>query len=259
MRFLGVFMVFCNNTTFGRTVSVYNYSTADCLCFCNETFALFISDGSLAEIFYGLARTHVSTNKLNRVDKLMAFLCVVIFPYLAAKLDSFRQKSKDEIENASPVEQKSGEMRRKKLAVQFITFARALGDSLQLVQFIAYMADVSRSHSLTNRIVRQQLNYLPPDTTVTWSWTDLFKGKFRGTALLSGVIFRSLELSAFFLQFLQWWQNETSFSTFLNLPTPEPPADALCSTKYRGICPICLQRWQIPTVNRISGYISFFV
>lgn len=195
----------------------------------------------------------MSTNKLNRIDRLVTFLCVVILPYVSAKLEGFRQKSKDEIENASPIQQKSKEMQRKKMEMQLITYSRALCDSLQLVQFIAYMADVSKSHSLVNRMVKQQLNYLPPDMSITWSWTDLFTGKFRGTAVLSGVIFRSLELSAFFLQFLQWWQNETSFSTFLNLPTPEPPTDALCSSKYRGVCPICLQRWQIPTVNRISG------
>lgn len=178
---------------------------------------------------------------------------MVILPYAAAKLESFRQRAKDELENAGPQQQKTKETHRKKLAVQLITYSKSLHDTMQLFQFISYMADVSKSHSIVNRCAGQQLNYLPPDATVTWTWTDLFTGKFRSSAILSGVIFRTLELSAFFLQFLQWWQNESSFSFFINLPTPDAPSDSLCGQKYPGVCPICMQSWKIPTVNRISG------
>lgn len=213
--------------------------------------------GTLSEIFYGLTRTHSTTNKLNRIDKFVTFVCIVILPYVAAKLEAIRQKTKEELESTNPWQQKTMGMRGRKLAIQLITYSKAAHDTLQLFQFIAYMADMSKSHSLVNRMIRQQLNYLPPDATVTWTWTDMLSGKFKSAAVLSGIVFRTLELSAFFLQFLQWWQNETSFSSFINLPTPEPPSqDAFSQSRYRGICPICLQSWQIPTVNRISGLVS---
>jgi len=62
-----------------------------------------------------------------------------------------------------------------------------------------------------------------------------------------------LELSAFFLQFIQWWQNEASQGNLTNLQVPEPPNLDTNSSKYNGKCPICLQIWQIPTAVSISG------
>lgn len=218
----------------------------------NSTVPTF-SGGSLSEIFYGLTRTRTTTDQFHRLDKIVTFLIVVILPYLQAKLDTFRQKFKDEMENANPIQQKTKELRRKRLAIHLITYSKALHDGLQLFQLISYMSGISKSHSVVNRLARQQLNYLPPDAQVTWTWTDLFTGKFKSTAILSGVIFRSLELSAFFLQFLQWWQNEANFTSITNLPTPSAPMDSMGLSRYKGICPICMQQWQIPTVNRISG------
>lgn len=75
----------------------------------------------------------------------------------------------------------------------------------------------------------------------------------RHSALLTSIIFRGLELSAFFLQFIQWWQNEASQGNLTNLPVPEPPSRE--SSKYNGKCPICLQVWQIPTAVSVSGWV----
>lgn len=242
--------------TYGKTYEKSN--TNDPLIQYKIYVQFTLSGGTLSEIFYGLTRTRTATNCLSRTDKTVAFVCLVILPYVATKLEAFRQNTKDTLQNTTVWQQKTLEMRTKKLAVQCITSSKVVYDILQLFQFVAYMADKSKAHSLANRVMGQQLNYLPPDATVTWTWSDLFGGQFRGATIFSGIVFRTLEMSAFFLQFLQWWQNEASFSTFINLPTPEPPAtDALSQNRYRGICPICMQHWHIPTANRISGFVQF--
>ncbi|KAJ6636854.1 Peroxisome assembly protein 12 [Pseudolycoriella hygida] len=105
------------------------------------------------------------------------------------------------------------------------------------------------------RVVQMNLTYLPPVQENDWSWSDLFKGNFKRSAVLTSLIFRGLELSAFFLQFVQWWQNEASQGNLTNLPVPEPPPLDANSSKYNGKCPICLQILQIPTVISVSGYV----
>lgn len=67
--------------------------------------------------------------------------------------------------------------------------------------------------------------------------------------------FRGLEFSAFFLQFIQWWQNDASQKDITSLPMPEPPALENTKTDYMGICPICFQSWEIPTAILTSGYV----
>lgn len=71
--------------------------------------------------------------------------------------------------------------------------------------------------------------------------------------MLTGVVFRGLELSAFFLQFIQWWQTEANQGSLTNLPIPAAPAYDANSGKYAGKCPICIQDWTIPTACTVSG------
>lgn len=68
-------------------------------------------------------------------------------------------------------------------------------------------------------------------------------------------------MSAFFLQFIQWWQNEANHGDIANLPIPDAPAETfhVNSSKYAGKCPLCLQRWRMPTVISISGYVYCYV
>ena len=75
----------------------------------------------------------------------------------------------------------------------------------------------------------------------------------RLAAMLSTVMLRTLELSAFFLQFIEWWQNEANMGDLSKLPIPDAPPADFNSEKYKGVCPLCLQRWLIPTAVSISG------
>lgn len=80
----------------------------------------------------------------------------------------------------------------------------------------------------------------------------------RNSTLLTFLVFRGLELSAFFLQFIQWWQNEANQGNLTNLPVPEAPEYDENSNKYTGICPICILAWEIPTAISVSGYVLLF-
>lgn len=77
----------------------------------------------------------------------------------------------------------------------------------------------------------------------------------RFSTAVTAFLFRGLELSAFFLQFIQWWQTDANKGNLTNLPVPEAPAYDSNSGKYAGVCPICIQPWLIPTAVTVSGYV----
>lgn len=145
-------------------------------------------------------------------------------------------------------------MRKKRISIKLFNIAKGIHDCFQVIQYMRYLSDRTKSHSILNHLIGQQLVYLSADTNLDWSWSDLFSFNFRNSAVLTGMVFRALEISAFFLQFVQWWQNETTNGSLTKLPNPEPPTKhAEAYGRYKNICPICLQNWKIPTVNRISG------
>lgn len=170
-----------------------------------------------------------------------------------AKLANLIQKWSDELDDG--IQQTPQIEKRKQFAVKWYKKLNGISDLLQCFQIIAYAANITKSHSVLNRLIDVQLNYLPPDSDLQWTWTDFLTGKLKSSTVISGVLFRTLELSAFFLQFIQWWQNETINGSLTKLPSPEAPINTVKvdDNRYLNICPICLQTWKIPTVNRISG------
>lgn len=215
-----------------------------------------ISGGSLAEVFYSLSRINSKHEQFSSYNKCLAFTLVVFTPYINAKIANLIAKWEDDCDNDVIDAQ---ELRRKKQCIKAYKIAKGIYDCCQVVQYVGYLSDRSKSHSILNRIIGQHLVYLSADTNLDWSWSDLFSLNFRKSAVLTGIVFPALELSAFFLQFVQWWQNETSHGSLTKLPNPEPPSANTSTTtvaKYRNICPICLQKWKIPTINRISGQVQ---
>lgn len=190
---------------------------------------------------------------MTKRDRILTFFQVVILPYLLSKLNTLLERWRDECETQNSTQNK---IQYKKQIINVYKTLKASHDVLQIFQYLAYLSDKSKSHSVVIRLLNMNLNYLPPDTNLSaWSWSDLLTGKFRNTTIFTGIIFRALELSAFFLQFVQWWQNETSHGFITKLPNPEAPAGhtVKSSKRFEGICPICLQKWKIPTASRISG------
>lgn len=209
--------------------------------------------GSLAEVFYSLMRVEIKTGKFSSRSKLISFICIVLLPYVNAKVTKRIQKWSDELDDGVPMSPNAAQ--RTRIAVTFLNKFKAIYGLLQCFQMIAYLADISKSHSVLNRLIGVQLSYLPPSSESEWTWSDFLVGKLKTSTVISSAIFRTLELSAFFLQFIQWWQNETTNGSLTKLPSPEAPASTVKTdgSRYMNLCPICLQKWRIPTVNRISG------
>lgn len=205
----------------------------------------------MAEIFYGLSRVHSKNEQFSSFDKLLAFTLVVIVPYINGKLTNLIAQWENGFDNEDYDIQ---EQRRQKQWIKFYRIGKGMLDCFQVVQYVRYLADRSKTHSIFNGIIGQHLVYLSANTNLNWSWSDLYSMNFQKSAVLTGMVFRALELSAFFLQFVQWWQNETNHGSLTKLPNAEPPiVNPNIARRYRNICPICLQTWKIPTVNRISG------
>lgn len=216
-------------------------------------FCLF-PGGSLAEVFYSLSRVRSKNEQFSTLDKCSAFTLVVIAPYISSKLSNLTAKWRNNCDDGI---YDIKEYQRKRKWIKAYEIAKGAYDCFQVVQYVGYLSDRSKTHSILNRIIGQHLVYLSTETNLDWTWSDLFSLNFRHSAVLTGMIFRALELSAFFLQFVQWWQNETNNGSLTKLPNPQPPGNggknAVASGRYRNICPVCLQNWKIPTVNRVSG------
>lgn len=111
----------------------------------------------------------------------LAFASLVLLPYIRTKLDGIAERYKDELHEYSPVPESTIFTRTfKRRAIQIYSTVISIYEGLQLVQYIAYMANRSDSHSLLLRFIRMNLAYLPPEQGIEdWSWTDLMSGKIR--------------------------------------------------------------------------------
>lgn len=218
-------------------------------------FLCLISGGSLAEVFYSLSRVRSKNGQFSSVDKCLAFILVVIVPYVSTKLANLIHRWSEECDDGV---YNIDEYTHKRKCIKLYKFFKGVHDCFQVVQYVGYLSNRSKTHAVLNRIVGQHLVYLSTEVNLDWTWSDLFTMNFRNSAVFTGMAFRALELSAFFLQFIQWWQNETNNGSLTKLPNPEAPTfsgkNANAAGRYRNICPVCLQTWKIPTVNRVSGW-----
>lgn len=204
----------------------------------------------MSEVFYGISRFSTKSENFSRKDHFLSFVFLIVLPYLKIKLKSHLTKK-----NSSP----TTNTRQYQNWLRTYNAADSVYEFMKLFQFISYLANRSKSHTPVMRLINVGLQYIPPDeTAIDWNWHDLIGGKIKMATILSGVLFRGLELSAFFLQFLQWWQNESTQKNITDLPVPPPPDRGIDGERYRGICPLCLQTWNTPTVVSISGFVYCF-
>lgn len=129
----------------------------------------------------------------------------------------------------------------------------ALTEFWKLVQYLRYLTKRTPSHLPILQLTGIYLTYGDDETTPQWSWGELLRGKIKVATFFSALALNALESSAFFLQFLQWWQTEAETSDLTNLPVPEAPKLDVNSDTFLGICPICLQKWNTPTACTLSG------
>lgn len=213
-----------------------------------QSYYLRHKGGSLSEVFYGLTRVSFRTQNLDRSGQRWSLIFLVVVPYLQHKIDQYLQQWKDDYENGKIVS------RNKLLLVQAIPYLKACFESVKLVQYITYLAGISPTHSPVLRGLNLTLTYLAEEQE-SWTFKDLLGGQVKLATMLSTTLLRTLELSAFFLQFIEWWQNEANMGDLSKLPIPSAPPSDINSQRYKDICPLCLQRWLIPTAISVSGYV----
>ncbi|XP_055629174.1 peroxisome assembly protein 12-A [Toxorhynchites rutilus septentrionalis] len=203
--------------------------------------------GSLSEVFYGLTRVSPKTNKLTRNQERWTIGSLVLTPYAYQKIDKKIHKWKEDYEQGRTIS------KYKQQIVRIVPYLKACLESMKLLQYIAYLTGFSSTHSPILRILNLSLTYSTEEKSLTFK--DILSGQITPASVLSTALLRSLELSAFFLQFIEWWHNEANMGDLSKLPVPDRPSIDATNDKYNGKCPLCLQRWQIPTAVSVSGYV----
>lgn len=116
----------------------------------------------------------------------------------------------------------------KKLIIKVNKIFHTSYEFLSLYRYLVYMA--GRSSSPTPFLWLGSLTLTYAEAEKLLNLTDLMKKLRLGTLnfgdcvdLFGRLFIRSLEFGAFFLQFLQWWNQENHFTNLMALPTPPPP------------------------------------
>lgn len=101
---------------------------------------------------------------------------------------------------------------------------------LKLVQYFSFISGTSAYSSPELSLLRLKLMRTENKRFVIgWSelWSSLTNFQAWETDKLMEIcsqgLFRSIEIGAFFIQFLQWWYSENTISDYTSIPVPTPP------------------------------------
>ena len=117
----------------------------------------------------------------------------------------------------------------KSYAIQGYKGIRVAKEIFSLYQYLLYLSNRSKYPTISLRLLSISLTYANDHEEIGLIELikKLGKGNFSahdGLELLRLSIVRSIEVSAFFLQFLRWWNQEHYHSfNFTTLPVPPPP------------------------------------
>ncbi|XP_012054593.1 PREDICTED: peroxisome assembly protein 12 [Atta cephalotes] len=219
---------------------------------------------SFSETFYGLKRVTIINSKTGLQEKLshkqqiLSLIIIVTFPYLKNKLVQLSSKYK--LQNINNTSRKKRQKFFSKYVVKGLSILFVTYETLVLYNYILYVSEKSIYPSLLLRLLSVTLTYADPQSALTV--TELLRKikynsftVFDGWNILQRIITGSLELGAFFLQFLSWWNQENYDMDIMSLPAPPPPKVPNVAQQYKGICPLCHKPHHIHTVLMVSGYI----
>lgn len=220
---------------------------------------LFYHDSSFSEAFYGLRRCLLHDgieHALNRKGRILSLLQLVILPYVSRKIEKYLMNLREKTSYGAHTGTKNN------LILYYLLKAhstyRFAWESAVFYYLLAYLSNKSKSHSPLFRILNLTLSYTEEnelkniwnDTTAKNRW---FSPKTIGRGLL-----HCLEIGAFTLQFLQWWQAEQLTINFSALPVPPPPTLSLEDKALKNKCPVCRNPWRLQTLLPVSGYVFCF-
>lgn len=181
---------------------------------------------SFSENFYGMERILKNDSPLDQKGKVLSLLSLTVLPYILSKFDDYLS------------ERRQSDPRQLFLSFSSIRF---LYDIIVLLNWMLYTWGKTVAHSPVLHLLGIKLNH-------------------GNDANDSGIsLTKIIELSAFLIQFLQWWfTNPTSQAkSMLSLPIPPPPHSTIAGGQHKtkpGVCPICEQKLKNECVLRVSGY-----
>lgn len=219
-------------------------------------------EASFSEYFYGLKREHIRQNgRFSHNKKQISWIFLVILPYIKRKLeDKVMQYRLEEAEVGLWNRDFNSKMKKIFLTIHS-TFEITWGSWI-LANYLRYMSGEANSQLPSLQLINLKLVYSMEQDNAQAFWTALFRGKLScsqlSTGLLQNAVRSVLEISAFFVQFLQAWNTEQANYNVTALPTTPVPHVDPQSEKYKDKCPLCLQMWKIPTVLPVSGYVFCF-
>lgn len=213
-------------------------------------------DASFAEHFYGLRRQRVDGYEVSTLQKHFSWFYLVIVPYFYKK---FKGKVADyQILEADQLLLDDPYRNIKKALVYLHNGIEITWGSWILVNYIRYMSNKADSQLPSLQLLNLKLIYATNEDDQHF-WASLIKGELSlgdiGAGLVKNTVQSLLEISAFFVQFLQAWNSERMNFSMTSLPVVRAPPEDVKSKNYKGKCPICLLRWKMPTVVPISGYV----
>ncbi|XP_043270881.1 peroxisome assembly protein 12 [Venturia canescens] len=215
--------------------------------------------GSFSETFYGLRRIVVLSSgvgeNLSWKRQKLSILLLILDPYLRAKAEKYKL---DEIDGRFPKTYWKRALRSN--FIKTLRIYHYIREFSSLFYYVLYLS--SRTHYPTPI-------YHMLSTTLTYSGAQqvasiseilqkLKDGNFHpgdGVQLIQRAFTRSLELGAFFLQFVQWWNQENYYTNLTTLPVPPAPTIPEDARIYKGLCPVCRKSRRIHTALAISGYV----
>ncbi|XP_024879952.1 peroxisome assembly protein 12 [Temnothorax curvispinosus] len=218
---------------------------------------------SFSETFYGLKRVTVVNStlkeKLTYKQQILSLILIVTFPYLKNKLAQLSTRYKFQEADGYISRGRRQKFFRKCVvkghSILFITY-----ETLVLYNYVLYISEKSMYPSPLLRPLSVTLTYADPQSTLTIAEL-LRKIKYNsftfgdGWNIFQRIVTGSLELGAFFLQFLSWWSQENYDMDIMSLPAPPPPKVPNVAQQYKGICPLCCKPHRIHTVLMVSGYV----
>lgn len=105
----------------------------------------------------------------------------------------------------------------------------ATKEALSLYYYVSYIAGKTPHPTLLFQLLAMRLTYANPDEHVALS--EILQKTKQGTfglgdgfEVLQRVTTRCLEIGAFVLQFMQWWNQEHFGMSWTALPVPPPPS-----------------------------------
>ncbi|XP_054154521.1 peroxisome assembly protein 12-like [Oppia nitens] len=224
-------------------------------------------NASFAEHFYSLKR--ISNDGINSVLKNKHFysslIVLTLFPYLKTKFESLYENLKLRQLESQSVDNSRQEL--KEFFLKTYPMVRIFGQLFTLYYEISYTVGQNGYHSPLLRLSNVKLinlgeedlnqindNLNTIDNNDNWL-SYLSRLSLNSTKCLSKGFGGFLSVSAFFIQFLEYWYNTDMFNhSFAPLSIPPAPQKMEINVPIEK-CPICLNMRQNDTALMTSGFV----